>query len=473
MKKLKLLFIFLLIFGANLSAQQNERIDSVNVLDQVWEILDNNYPYFNYRGINWDAIHDIYSKKVNSQTSDEELFEILCNMLGLLNDGHVTLDNGEIDFHSGKLYGKKMEDFKWELVKDKYLLTNFKASPDSLFFYGWLSENIGYLRIRRFPRPEKVEKYIDSILSELIDAKGIIIDVRGNPGGNQFGVIKVANRFADQKRLFEKGFNVIGPEREFINPTYFYIEPEGDRQFTAPIVLLQNEHTASGAENFAIALRVLPNATSVGTFTEGVFSSYYPQRLENGWKLTLPFTNTVDQNGTCWEGIGVPPNLYMVNRQEDIDSGHDKVLEFAINLIRSGSHFREEEQGSLNDMRVSIVDKFIELNEKKELDETVNEIEDLLNNHPDEIYFSIQELMLAARKLLGENKISVLESIMEFGIKAFPEDISTIYFLALAYEKNDKTSEARELYEKISESKVFFPWEEYAVAKAKEYLNSN
>ncbi len=66
MKKLKLLITFLVIFGANLSAQQNDRIDPVNVFDQVWETLDNNYPYFNYRGGIGIVIHDIYSEKVNS-----------------------------------------------------------------------------------------------------------------------------------------------------------------------------------------------------------------------------------------------------------------------------------------------------------------------------------------------------------------------------------------------------------------------
>jgi C-terminal processing protease CtpA/Prc len=58
--------------------------------------------------------------------------------------------------------------------------------------------------------------------------------------------------------------------------------------------------------------------------------------LPNGWEYSISYTLFTDQNGFCWEGIGVPPDLRIINTQEDIAQKNDKVLEFAMELIHSG-----------------------------------------------------------------------------------------------------------------------------------------
>jgi hypothetical protein len=45
----------------------------------------------------------------------------------------------------------------------------------------------------------------------------------------------------------------------------------------------------------------------------------------------------VDQDGFSWEGIGIPPDLRVVNTAEEISQEKDKALEFAIELIDSGA----------------------------------------------------------------------------------------------------------------------------------------
>jgi hypothetical protein len=52
----------------------------------------------------------------------------------------------------------------------------------------------------------------------------------------------------------------------------------------------------------------------------------------------------VDQDGFCWEGIGIPPDLRQVNTQEDIEKGQDRVLDLAVDLIRSGALRPREEK---------------------------------------------------------------------------------------------------------------------------------
>jgi len=60
-------------------------------------------------------------------------------------------------------------------------------------------------------------------------------------------------------------------------------------------------------------------------------------RLPNGWRFSISYTLFVDQDGFCWEGIGVPVNIRQVNTKEDIEQDHYKPLELAIELLASGA----------------------------------------------------------------------------------------------------------------------------------------
>lgn len=448
---------------------KNEIVSPTEVFEQVWNLLNANYPYFEQRGIDWNAMYKVYKSKINPQTTDDELFTVLSNMLEHFNDGHINLEAGNKRFCSNIRTNAKMEDFSWKLVKDKYLKNNFKSSPDSLFYYGWLTEEIAYMRIRRFPPKEILEKYIDDIIAEIIKAKGLIIDVRGNPGGNGFGVAALGSRFADRKRLFEKNLNRIGgSKKEYISPTYHYIEPLGPAQYRGPIILLQNVYSESGSELFALAMRVLPNATSIGETTGGCFATYYPDKLLNGWTLSMPFSYTVDQNDFCWEGIGVPPNIRKINTKEDISEGKDKVLQFAIELIEAGGHYRKETGGSTNEIRISLVDQFVETAKKNNLQSAVTQFKEDIKDSSKKYYLSIQEYGLTVKMFLQTEKIDEALALFELGLEQFPEEINTLYYLARIYDNVKKMPEkAKPFYKKLANLKPSFPWEKTLVDEAK------
>ncbi|MDP4223823.1 MAG: S41 family peptidase [Bacteroidota bacterium] len=453
------------------SLSQKDSINPVEVFEQLWQVFNTNYPYFEQQGIDWSALYKVYRAKITPQTTDDELFSILCRLLGHLNNGHINLINEKVQFTSGPTSGLKMEDFSWKLVRDKYLKGNFKSSPDSLIYYGWIDTDVAYLRIRRFPGYEVVDKYFDGIIQDLMKARGIIIEVRGNPGGTGSGVEAIASRFADKQRLFMKNYNRTGASKEYNNITYHYMQPKGPVQFTGPVVLLQNRFSESGSDAFALAIRVLPNAMSIGEFTGGCFATYYPEKLINGWTVSMPWSYATDQNDFCWEGIGIAPNLRLINTKEDISSGNDKVLELAIDIIKAGGYERKEVQGSLNDLRISLVYRFLETSEQSGTKEAVDEFEKLQMKNPDKVYFSLQELQFAVRKLISENKSDQARAILELGIESFPNDISSKYFLAKLYEQKELPEKAKGLYAEIIKIKTNFPWERNILKEAENYLN--
>ncbi|UCF71159.1 MAG: S41 family peptidase [candidate division WOR-3 bacterium] len=312
----------------------------------LWNEFDERYALFLPRRVDWNLLYKIYRPKVTPQTSDDELFEIMSNMLTQLNDLHVRLDsdNPPRSFRSGKSHEVVMEQFgsvenflryfKQRPIDEKYLKTELQERHENIFAYAWLDDHVGYFHFNKFFDVEKSSRAIDEIVSDFMDAKGIIIDVRRNGGGDDCVGKAIADRFADKKRLYMMVQEKNGPGHgDFEEPVEWYVEPGGPTQFTKPVVLLIDFTSGSAAENFALAMRVLPHAKIVGDFTAGCFADAEADKLPNGWYFSLSKNLFRDHNGFCWEGIGVPPDLRVVNTKKDLADGRDRILEFAIQMI--------------------------------------------------------------------------------------------------------------------------------------------
>ena len=65
--------------------------------EALWTILDEHYCFFDYKqkeyGLDWNNVYTKYKVRVNDNMSTTQLFEVLCDMLGELRDGHVNLSS--------------------------------------------------------------------------------------------------------------------------------------------------------------------------------------------------------------------------------------------------------------------------------------------------------------------------------------------------------------------------------------------
>lgn len=114
----------------------------------------------------------------------------------------------------------------------------------------------------------------------------------------------------------------------------WHLEPQGDAQFTGPIVLLTCDAVFSGGEAFALAMRELPNVTIVGDHTNGIFSYTLEKTLPNGWEYCLSYQQYLSADMVCFEGKGVPPDIELLNTKADIDSGVDPLIVRALEVLR-------------------------------------------------------------------------------------------------------------------------------------------
>jgi tetratricopeptide (TPR) repeat protein len=437
--------------------------------EYLWQTYDRNYALFGPKHIDWAALYKVYRPKVTARTTDPELFETLSSLLGNLNDNHIRLNSPDRSFQSGILGEMKQESFSLDLVKDVFLKGRTKELMNGVFVYGWLTDSIGYFHFNRFSQIEQSTAAIDEIMKEFKDAKSIIVDVRGNGGGDDRVGKLIADRFADQKRLYMKTQIRNGPAHDdFTAPKYWYVEPDGPIQFTRPVILLTHRFSVSAAENFTLAMRILPNVTVVGDATSGVFADVYGDQMPNGWRFSVPFKLFVDQDGFCWEGIGVPADIRQTNTRKDLDDKRDKPLALAVDLIQTDALGLHSQTSSLRDIRASLARNLYRTTVQKGLAQAVAEFNRAKSGNPKSYYLDQEELLDAGRQLWDTGKKQEAVEVFKITASEFPGSSVAYERLGDAYSATGQDALARQQYEKsLAVNRRSYPWEKQSYEDAK------
>lgn len=317
-----------------------------------WETFHNRYPFFVLRNVDWTQQYRTYRPQVTSATTDSELFEILCRMIDPLDDGHVELE-GRISGKRRVFTAEKPPRFHREFA-GRQIKEVFKVTEKTLLAHGfaqpattkaWMlryarSRRFGYLRILELEGigKRKLAAALDRIARDFAELKGFIIDIRDNPGGDDSTALAIINRFADRKRVAFRRRTKIGPGPDDFKPLKtWHIEPQGEAQFTGPVVLLTCDSVFSGGEAFALAIKELPHVTVVGEHTNGIFSYQLEKTLPNRWTYGLSYQEYLSADMVCYEGKGVPPDIELLNTKADLESGVDPLIVRALELLQSGT----------------------------------------------------------------------------------------------------------------------------------------
>lgn len=469
--------LFVLLFAIGLLASPaaaapkvtaNPR-DPVLNFEYAWKSLDRNYAQFGVKNVDWDALYRVYRPQVTPATTDEELWNIILDMVRNLNDNHVCLSDGKRRNCGGVQDAREPDDFSLDLVRSKYLKGSAADTLKGSFTYGWLAEGIGYMHFSHFKTGAgPTTQALDAAIAKLAGARAMVVDVRGNPGGSGKTEEFVANRFADRKRNFMQTQIRYGRKHDDMLPVeYRTVEPGGPAQFTRPTILLAHRLSASSADIFALAMRVLPHVTVVGDLTEGAFSAQYPDLMPNGWTLWVAFKVMRDMNGVCWDGIGVPPDLRIVNTPEDIASGNDRVLEFALQLLEKGAPAPQDESDSVRNIKTSLVYQYARDAGEKGVEAAVAELDRARAEGSHESFFGADEAMQQAGQYLGRKQFSEAIGLLRACREEVPR-LAVIYaMLAQAHLGAGDVAAAEAALKEGEKFEPMFSWEPPQIEKAK------
>ena len=231
--------------------------------EELWETFYNRYPFFELRHVDWKAQYKIYRPKVTSATGDDELFDIFCQMLDPLNDGHVELKVPATRHRKSRRFTPEKKTRFQQEFPGRQISKLFKTTARTLVVNGfgppqetkaWMlhycrSPAIGYMRILELEGvgKRKLTAALDEIACDFADLQGFIIDIRNCPGGDDSTALAVINRFCDRDWIAFHRKTKIGPGDDDFTPLKtWHLEPQGDAQFTGPIVLLTCDAVFSG-----------------------------------------------------------------------------------------------------------------------------------------------------------------------------------------------------------------------------------
>lgn len=164
--------------------------------------------------------------------------------------------------------------------------------------------NLEYLRIAEFNQrtPEEVEEVVREV--EQDGKEGLILDLRGNPGGLLQETVETADLFLDSGTILIE----VGPDEE----QKMYHATSGGAALTIPIVILQNQYSASGAEVLAAALRDNERAVIVGETSFGKGTVNTAHQLSDGGALFVTVARWHTPKDILIEGVGIPPDMEVV-----------------------------------------------------------------------------------------------------------------------------------------------------------------
>lgn len=184
-------------------------------------------------------------------------------------------------------------------------------------------ERIGYIRIKEFGEVtvEQYEEAINDLREEGI--KGLILDIRSNPGGALNAAVGVA------RQILPEGIIVYTEDKNGVKKEYTC---DGQSELDLPLVVLINQYSASASEIIAGSIKDYNKGTLVGTQTYGKGIVQSLMNVGDGSMIKLTTSAYFTPSGNNIQGIGINPDIeleydYEAAEKDGTDNQVNKAME--------------------------------------------------------------------------------------------------------------------------------------------------
>ncbi|MDQ3396965.1 MAG: S41 family peptidase [Deinococcota bacterium] len=310
--KLALLFF---IFSPGGQAEQDEAQAYQGRFDTAWRLVAERYWDLDVAGVDWQEVRVRYEPRLAGVDADGDFYALLSEMYEELGDNHSVFVPPERVDTIRQDYGDLpcVGVFAATTLSDAVLADNLTDSGN--VGYRLLEDGVGYLRL-----PDLVvtgaAQHLRTAVRRLAAerAKGLILDLRGNPGGRLLEMMQAAG-------IFTRGFLWRVVTRWTLPVPYPAL---GSVETDLPLVVLIDAQVNSAAEGLAGALQTSGRATMIGETTAGNVEAVLPFCLRDGSQAWIATGVLAPLLGATWEGRGVIP---------DIEAGGEAALEAAVRFF--------------------------------------------------------------------------------------------------------------------------------------------
>ena len=187
-----------------------------------------------------------------------------------------------------------------------------------------LPSGIGYIKFDGWKPP--VDEQFRTELRKLMDTPGLVVDLRGNGGGQTDVLLNISSIFFPKAVSFG-GFKKRGGTVEEIF-TY-----KSDQTYQGAIVILVDEASASASEVFTASMQENARARIIGRQTCGCVLNQASKKEKGGGTLRWSARVYSSPEGRVLEGTGVIPEETVAPTLSDLRRGRDAALEAAQNFL--------------------------------------------------------------------------------------------------------------------------------------------
>ena len=192
--------------------------------------------------------------------------------------------------------------------------------------YEMLDDGIGYIQVTEFDSvtTEQYENALEDLENQ--GMKGLVVDLRSNPGGNVSTVCDMLDL------MLPEGLIVYTEDKNGNTEEAFSDE---EHQFTKPLVVLMNEYSASASEIYAGAIQDYGIGQIVGTqsYGKGVVQQIYD--LGDGTSLKITIADYYTPKGRNINGTGITPDVEVEYEIDESNPEVDNQLEKAIEILKN------------------------------------------------------------------------------------------------------------------------------------------
>jgi tricorn protease len=365
------------------------------VFNEGWRIMKNRFYDAKMHGANWNAVREMYEPMLENIVDEDDLHTMMMMMIGHLNASHTGMSGGpnpmraaaatrypgfdltddssgyykvghiyrngpadhdylklktghfviSIDDHELKTSETYWRHFTIAAGNKFHFLINDKPSKDGawevaitpaagpafadLQYARWVDDRremvtkasngeVGYLHIRAMDAPSLRQFQLD--LAANRTKKALVIDQRFNGGGG-----------IDQELL---GI-LAGRRYQYTLGRDATIEQARPQNFYGPMVVMENERSASDAEMFPAGFKALGLGKVVGVPSMGAVIGTGSYTLLDGSAIRTPGSGVWTNTGQNMENYGVPADVYVDNTPADFLKGRDAQIEKAVEVLKA------------------------------------------------------------------------------------------------------------------------------------------